>query len=92
MNRKKFLQTSSAAVVGTGLLGWSCSSPTPSNGTGLKNWAGNVSYHSREVLYPKTLEEVQEAIRKLKLVKALGSQHSFSTIADTEGTHISTAA
>ena len=92
MNRKKFIQTSSAAVFGTGLLGWSCSSPTASNSSGLKNWAGNVAYHSREVLYPKTLEEVQEAVRKLKIIKALGSQHSFSTIADTEGTHISTAA
>jgi xylitol oxidase len=57
-----------------------------------RNWAGNYSYSSHEILEPQTVAEVQECVRRSARVKTLGSRHSFNAIADTVGTHISMAA
>jgi len=53
------------------------------------NWAGSLQYHARHVIRPRTLEELQEAVASADRVKALGSRHSFSDIADTDGVQIS---
>jgi len=89
MNRKQFLQRSGALALGLGLLQSGCS--TPGSSGPLTNWAGNLRYGSSEVLYPTTIDELRKAIGRIKRGKALGSQHSFSTVADTTGTHLSTA-
>jgi len=54
------------------------------------NWADNFTYHAAQVATPSTVEEVQELVRGASLVKALGTRHSFSEVADTSGLHIST--
>jgi xylitol oxidase len=54
----------------------------------MKNWAGNLQYSSAAVHRPSSVSEVQELVRNAGRVKALGSRHSFNTVADTEGTHI----
>ena len=90
MNRKQFLHRSGALAIGLGLVQAGCRSffkPAP-----LTNWAGNIRYSSAEVLYPNNIEELRQAIAKVTSGKTLGSMHSFSTVADTTGTHISTAA
>lgn len=53
------------------------------------NWAGNLTYHRKELHAPKTREELIEVVKKIKNGKALGSKHSFSDIADTTESHIS---
>nr|WP_214460435.1 FAD-binding protein [Flavihumibacter fluvii] len=55
----------------------------------LSNWAGNLTYSTDQVHYPKSIPEVQEIIRKYKSVKALGSRHSFNTIADSTDNQVS---
>ncbi len=50
------------------------------------NWAGNVAYHASRFEEPTTVGEVQELVRSSQLIKPLGSRHSFSNIADTQGT------
>jgi xylitol oxidase len=55
------------------------------------NWAGNVQYAAGQVMHPTSLEELQEIIATNELVRPLGSRHSFSTIADTEGILVSLA-
>ncbi|MFC8039418.1 D-arabinono-1,4-lactone oxidase [Paenarthrobacter sp. NPDC057355] len=54
----------------------------------MKNWAGNLEYSSAEVQRPASVEELQELVAKATQIKALGSRHSFNTVADTPGTHI----
>ncbi|WEO78388.1 FAD-binding protein [Cryobacterium sp. SO2] len=56
----------------------------------MKNWAGNVEYSTQDVRHPATADEVSQIVAAAHAanghVKALGSRHSFSTIADTSGT------
>jgi alditol oxidase len=57
----------------------------------LTNWGGNYAYQAEKIVYPETLEELQDIVRGSQRVKGLGSRHSFSSIADTTGTLISFA-
>jgi len=56
----------------------------------LKNWAGNLTYSTDNVQYPKSVAEVQQLVKKLPKVKALGTRHCFNTIADSKDNLIST--
>ena len=49
------------------------------------NWSGNVRFGARELVCPRSVEELQEIVRSNDRVKALGTRHSFSTVADTTG-------
>jgi len=51
----------------------------------LRNWAGNLAYSAESVYYPTSVVEVQELVARLPRVKALGTRHSFTTIADSPG-------
>jgi xylitol oxidase len=52
------------------------------------NWAGNVVFSSREVHRPASVAQLQELVAKSDKVRALGTGHSFSRIADTVGDHV----
>ena len=54
-----------------------------------QNWAGNVAYQAREVARPRTLSALQEVVAERDHVRALGSRHSFSEVADGPGTLVS---
>ena len=49
------------------------------------NWAGNVQFGERELARPSSVDQLQGIVRGNDRVKALGSRHSFSTVADTPG-------
>ncbi len=49
------------------------------------NWAGNVAFSARRVHRPGSVAELQELVAGSDRVRALGSGHSFSPIADTTG-------
>ena len=53
------------------------------------NWSGNYEYSTRKVHFPQTAEDVQDVVTSCRLVKALGSRHSFNGIADTTGDQVS---
>ncbi|HEY0023164.1 MAG TPA: FAD-binding protein [Longimicrobium sp.] len=57
--------------------------------TRLSNWAGNVEYRAERVYHPQSVEQVQEVVRRSRKLRALGSRHSFSRIADSTDTLIS---
>jgi xylitol oxidase len=57
----------------------------------LANWAGNVVFRAVRVSRPRTVAELQEDVARSTRVHALGSGHSFSRVADTEGVLISAA-
>ncbi|NUS12638.1 MAG: FAD-binding protein [Streptomyces sp.] len=56
------------------------------------NWAGNLTFSAAEVRRPATVAELRSAVASSRRAKALGSAHSFSDIADTDGTLIDTSA
>jgi alditol oxidase len=55
------------------------------------NWAGNVSFHARMFAEPASLSELCAIVAHADRVRALGTGHSFSPIADTTGTQVSLA-
>ena len=57
--------------------------------TGLTNWSGNLTYGAATVLRPRTVAELQEIVAREPRVRALGTRHSFSAVADTSGTLVS---
>ena len=56
----------------------------------LTNWSGNLTYSTGNVFYPRTVEEVQQLVRKHKKIKGLGTRHCFNTIADSTDNLLST--
>ena len=55
----------------------------------LANWAGNLQYRAAERVAPRSSDELRDVIRRSESIKALGTRHSFSDVADTTGTHVS---
>jgi xylitol oxidase len=56
-----------------------------SDGTRLTNWAGNYEYRAQRINRPRSLDELAEVVAGASRVRAMGSRHSFTGIADTEG-------
>ena len=54
-----------------------------------KNWTGNHEFSAPRLHEPRSIAAVQEIVSKAVAVRGLGSQHSFSGIADTRGDQIS---
>ncbi|MDO3627720.1 FAD-binding protein [Mucilaginibacter sp. BT774] len=86
MKRKTFIQLSTT-LMATPLL-----SPLESWAAQprLHNWAGNLTYSTDNVQYPKSITEVQQLVKKLPKLRALGTRHCFNTIADSKDDLIST--
>ena len=90
MNKRTFLRTSSVLLGGAVLSPYmACRSSKQKAGVHLTNWAGNLEYSTGNVHYPKTVEQVQETVRKCNRLRALGSRHSFNKIADSSENQIS---
>ena len=55
----------------------------------MRNWAGNVTYRARMIHEPASIDEVRAIVRDVGRrggrVRALGTRHSFSDVADTAG-------
>jgi len=96
MDKRTFLKTSSLLLSGAMLSPFQGCKPDPnkenlsqSREEPLKNWAGNLTYSTDKVHYPRTIEQVQEMVRKHDKIRPLGSRHSFNTIADSKENQIS---
>ncbi len=55
----------------------------------LKNWAGNFTFSTDKVFYPKSVEEVQKLVKKTGRLRPLGTRHCFNRIADSKHNLIS---
>ena len=53
-----------------------------------RNWAGSHTYRGR-VVGPRSVDELQTLVATHDRVKALGTRHSFTDIADTDGVLVS---
>jgi alditol oxidase len=85
MNKRDFLKTT-GAFLASSLVGDLAFAQGAEPRT---NWAGNYTFHAKELLEPKTVEEVQRAVTSHAKLRALGSRHSFNGIADSFETQIS---
>src|SRR6476469_7379904 len=56
----------------------------------MRNWASNLEYSTTDVRRPQSVEELQQLVASAESIRALGSRHSFSTVADTTGVLVST--
>jgi alditol oxidase len=86
MDKREFLKTSGAAVAGTMLSRLSLSQQQPAP---RENWAGNITYSTDHVHTPATVEEVRSIVKSCAKLRALGTRHSFNTIADSNQNQIS---
>jgi alditol oxidase len=89
MDKRQFLKSSGAFIAGS-VFAHSANGEMQSGAR--TNWAGNYTYHAERLDQPKTVEEVEALVKKGNLLKALGSHHSFNSIADTTGDQISVKA
>src|SRR3569833_2296503 len=83
MRRKKFIQMS-AALAATPFLAPLDSMAFLNEQERLKNWAGSLTYSTGCVQYPKTVADVQQLIKKLPKMKALGTRLCINLIADSK--------
>lgn len=56
----------------------------------LHNWGGNFEFSTQNIQYLRTTEEVQQIVSCARKLRVVASRHSFSTIADSNDTLIST--
>jgi xylitol oxidase len=55
------------------------------------NWAGNVAFGASRFDRPSSVSELQHLVARGRQVRALGTGHSFNTLADTPGDLVSLA-
>ena len=55
------------------------------------NWADSYDYRALEIHSPTSVEAVQELVASAPLVRALGTRHSFTGLADSAGILVSLA-
>jgi xylitol oxidase len=80
MQRKTFIKLSAASAAAPFLS----SVPDFIRQEKLKNWAGNLTFSTNNVFYPKTVPEVQALVKKCANLRGLGTRHCFNSIADSK--------
>ena len=86
MNKREFLKTSGAVVAGSMLSRFASGQQQPAP---RENWAGNITYSTDHVHSPGSPEEVRAVVKSCAKLRALGTRHSFNTIADSTQNQIS---
>lgn len=85
MDKREFLKASGgfvAASIVTGAFGQQNSEPRT-------NWAGNYTFSANNLHMPASLDEVREVVKKCDHLRALGTRHSFNSIADSKYNQVS---
>jgi xylitol oxidase len=85
MDKREFLKTTGALVAGSMVAQFSSGQPSAPR----ENWAGNLTYSTDHLHTPATMEEVRAVVRSCAELRALGTRHSFNTIADSTHNQIS---
>lgn len=89
MNKRDFLKGSAALAATMAMRSTAANSPAVAS-VPRTNWAENFHYSTNHVLQPTTVAETQDAVRSASHLRALGTRHSFNSIADSTDTQIST--
>jgi len=54
-----------------------------------RNWAGNVEFRAPRFAEPTTVDELAELVQSASRVRAVGSRHTFSALADSDDLMVS---
>jgi len=54
-----------------------------------ENWAGNLTFSTNNLHTPSSVDEVRQVVKSCSKLRALGTRHSFNTIADSTQNQIS---
>ncbi len=57
----------------------------------MRNWSGNVTYGAARILHPTSVDELRRMVGSSARIRALGTRHSFNTVADTNADLVSLA-
>jgi alditol oxidase len=91
MNKREFLKASGALMAGNILSqvvhGHAVPGQEPAGPR--ENWAGNLTYSTDHLHTPASVEEVRQVVKSCSKLRALGTRHSFSSIADSTQNQIS---
>ncbi len=87
MDKREFLKGSVAMAAMTAVHGGAVQAVAE---VPRENWAGNVHYSTSKVFEPASVADVQKAVASVTSVRALGTRHSFNSIADSRVAQIST--
>src|SRR5665213_4407742 len=90
MDKREFLKGSAAMAAAMMTNGFSEAGGLADDKVPRTNWSGNYRYSTDKVFQPTTVAEVQDAVRSVEGVRALGTRHSFNGIADSKIAQIST--
>jgi len=63
-------------------------SPNESESIVTTNWAGNVAFSATDRIRPRSIDAVVDLVTGSRRLHAVGSGHSFSEVADTDGLHV----
>src|ERR1700722_1057006 len=88
MNKRDFLKTSGILLSGATLSRLVSAESNQTAGP-RTNWAGNLTYSTDHLYAPTSVEEVQQTVKRLDKLRALGARHSFNAIADSTANQIS---
>ena len=86
MDKREFLKTTGAIVAGS-MLPSVLAGQEPAGPR--ENWAGNLTYSTDRLYTPGTVDEVRQVVKSCARLRALGTRHSFNTIADSTQNQIS---
>jgi xylitol oxidase len=50
-----------------------------------RNWSGNITYSARRLIEPESVDDLRHLVASSAHIRALGTRHSFSAVADTTG-------
>ncbi|MDE2834948.1 MAG: FAD-binding protein [Bacteroidota bacterium] len=92
MDKRTFLKTSSALLLGSVLAPLSGCTRPEELAPIRTNWAGNLTYSTDQLLLPTSMDELQHMVRSHDHVRPLGSRHCFNPIADSREAQLSLAA
>lgn len=90
MDKRDFLKGSAATAAAMMMATFSESRAFAADTVPRTNWSGNYHYSTNKVFQPATVAEIQDAVRSVAGVRALGTRHSFNGIADSQIAQIST--
>ena len=84
MDKREFLKASIGFVAANMMSDAFAESQDPRT-----NWAGNLKYSTGNLHTPGSVEEVREVVKKCERLRALGTRHSFNSIADSKFNQVS---
>jgi len=90
MDKREFLKGTAATAAAMMMTPLTATEAFADDQVPRTNWSGNYHYSTSKVFQPESVPDVQDAVRSVTAVRALGTRHSFNGIADSQVAQIST--